>query len=490
MKHRIVVLGVISFFTSCCAYAQSAIKYQLRYNISGAVSVRLAIVLPEAAKAPVTLVMPRTIPGGYEQVPYDAFVENIMAFSPEGKTVAVNREPDGPRWDVGHVGETVGRIVYQVNVVRMEDKLPSAEETSKVRKGYLGLLGYSVFAYVDGLEDRKIELQITAPAGWPIVATLGPQVPAPTDSAKVNAPDYYALADSEVLMGPELKVRRIEGKIPLILAVYAEGEEDVDLEGKIAREALDRVQSYFGDVPFPQYTAQLEFLRPLPGHEYDFSQEHLDSGTFSLSVDRALTAQSSGKQREQNLFNYAHHMAHCWIPKRAYGVGYRPFTWEMAPVIDTIWFNEGFGRYAAIEAITEGLPSAEGIAFRENQLSRLRKVLEEAPRFIQEMPLVVLSREASFLLALDFRTGKNIFARGSLMAAEMDDQIRAKTEQKKSLRDALRAVLTWSAKNQRAFQVEELGDILSESTGVDVRDILERWSKAPRSTQYPNRLSN
>jgi len=111
------------------------------------------------------------------------------------------------------------------------------------------------------------------------------------------------------------------------------------------------------------------------------------------------------------------------------------------------------------------------------------------PRFIREMPLDVLSREASFLYVVDFRTGKNSFARGSLMAAEMDDRIRAKTEQKKSLRDGLRAVLTWSAKNQRAFQVEELGDILSESTGVDVRDILERWSKAPRSTQQPQRLS-
>src|SRR6266853_572521 len=157
MKHRIVALSMISFLTSCCTYAQSVIKYQLHYNMSGDVSVNLAIVLPEAARAPVTLVMPRTIPGGYEQIPYDAYVEKIMAFSPEGKTVAVNREPDGPRWDVGQVGETVGRIVYQVNVVRMEDKLPSAEDTSKMRKGYLGLLGYSVFAYVDGLEDRKIE---------------------------------------------------------------------------------------------------------------------------------------------------------------------------------------------------------------------------------------------------------------------------------------------------------------------------------------------
>jgi len=308
-----------------------------------------------------------------------------------------------------------------------------------------------------------------------VVTTLDPLVEAPKSTARAEAADYYALADSEVLLGTDLQLRKLDGKIGLIMAVYAEDEEDIAADGELAREALDRVQEYFGDTPFATYTVQLELLRPIAGHDYNFSQEHIDSGTFSLSADRAITVKSSSKQRETNLFNYAHHMAHSWIPKRAYGVGYRPFTWEMAPVIDTIWFNEGFARYAALEALVAGMPAADGRAFRDDQLSGFHGIIDSAPPFLRHMPMVVLSREASFLYSSDFRTGMNVFARGALMAAEMDEHIRLKTRDKKSLRDGLRALLSWSARNQKPFQIEDMPTLLSKATGVNVRDTLDRW---------------
>ena len=65
------------------------------------------------------------------------------------------------------------------------------------------------------------------------------------------------------------------------------------------------------------------------------------------------------------------------------------------------------------------------------------------------------------------------------MAAEMDDRIRAKTNGEKSLRDALRALLAWSEKNHRAFQLEEMMQVFTQATRVDVRDILKRWQEPP-----------
>ncbi len=459
------------------AQAQNPVGYQLRYTESVAGVVSVTVTLPEAVKAPGQLVMPRTYPGGYEQVPYDSFVTGVVALSPGGESLQVAKDADGPRWSLGQAGETVRRIEYRVDIGRMEAQIMDAVATSKVRKGYVGLLGYSVFAYMDGLADRRIQLQVDAPEGWPVLSTLGPVAPPPKSTSSASAADYYALADSEVLMGPDLRVAKLEGKIPLVMAIYAEGAVDADMEGRLAREALDRVQDYFGDTPFPQYTVQLELLRPLADHHYNFSQEHTDSGTFSLSVDAAITAQSPLQQQSRTRFNYAHHMAHCWIPKRAYGNGYRPFTWEMTPVIDTIWFNEGFGRYAAIQAVAAAMPAAEGKAFRDRQLASLRGIVDSAAGFLRRMPLTTLSREASFLYAVDFRTGKNIFSRGALMAAEMDDRIGARTEGKKSLRDALRWLLRWSAENQKPFQIEDLPRFFATATGVDVSDILERWMK-------------
>jgi predicted metalloprotease with PDZ domain len=479
MRKIYFVYALILLFLPKVARAQTPINYRLQYAAPGDCCIHIQMVFAEPLPAPITLVLPRTYPGGYEQILYDAYVDKVSAFGAAGKPIELTRGKDGPRWNVGKTGETVERIEYQVDVARMESQILSSVETSKVRRGYVGLLGYSVFAYVDGLEDRAINLVVNVPEGWPVLTTLAPKVPAPTTTAHAEAPDYYTLADAQILMGPELQLRRFDGKIPLILAVYSEAAVDLDAQGALAHQALDEVQAYFGDTPIPQYTVQLEFFKPLPGHDYNFSQEHIDSGTFSFSVDRRLNAPLTRERRESILGNYAHHIAHSWIPKRAYGTGYRPFTWELAPVIDTIWFNEGFARYAAIESVGIGMAPAEAAAFRDGQLSRLRKILDNAPVFIKKMPLDVLSREASFLYAVDFRTGKNIFARGALMAAEMDDRIRAKTNGEKSLRDALRALLAWSEKNQRAFQLEEMMQVFTQSTGVDVRDILIRWQEPP-----------
>ena len=479
MKKVYFLYALVLAFLSSVSRAQSPIRYRLQYTAPGDCCVHIQMVFTEPLAAPITLVMPRTYPGGYEQVLYDAYVDKVSASGASGKAVEVKRAQDGPRWNVGMAGAIVERIEYQVDVARMESQILASVETSKVRRGYVGLLGYSVFAYVDGLEDRAINLVVNAPEGWPILTTLAPKVPAAATSTSAQARDYYDFADSQILMGPDLQLRRLEGKLPLVLAVYSDAAVDLDAEAALARKALDDVQAYFGDTPISQYTVQLEFVKPLPGHDYNFSQEHVNSGTFSFSIDRRLNAPLTPERRELILGNYAHHIAHSWIPKRAYGTGYRPFTWELAPVIDTIWFNEGFGRYASIVAVADGMPLKEGAAYREAELAWMQSIVADAPPFIKKMSLETLSREASFLYAVDFRTGKNIFSRGALMAAEMDDRIRAKANGEKSLRDALRALLAWSEKNQRAFELEEMMQVFTQSTGVDVRDILKRWQEPP-----------
>jgi len=460
-------------------FQTAQVAYELHYATANDPRVSLRITLEKPLPAPAALVIPRSYPGGYSFVPYDDFVEDVHAFASDDKSIECKKDADGPRWAIGEEGERVSRIEYRVNVGRMEDRIRGSVDSSKIRKNYVGLLGYSVFGYVDGLEQAPVTLQVDGPADWPVLTTLDPRATILNGTAKAQAANYDILADSQVVMGPGVQFRKLPGKIDLLVAVYSEGDEDVDAESKLAREALDRVQEYFGDTPFPAYTVLLELLRPHEGHDYNFSQEHDTSGTFSLSVDLATNAHSADSHKYSALFNYAHHMAHSWVPKRVWGVGYRPFNWELPPVIETIWFNEGFGRYAGMQALAAGLPDGERKTRREREMRRTRGFLDAAPPFIKRMPLTLLSQEASFLYARDFRTGMNIFGRGFLMAAEMDDRIQVQTGGKKSLRDGFRALLAWSGKNQRALQVKEITRIISESTGVDVHDIVARWMEAP-----------
>jgi predicted metalloprotease with PDZ domain len=484
MIRAALLLVPIALGLPVLAAGEETLHYRVRYDLAVPSSVHITVMFAPPTDAPLTLIMPRSFPGGYAQRPYDPFVINVKAYTGIGGAADVRRDEPGPRWSIGNRGELVSRVEYDVDIARMEREIFDASDTSKIREGYVGLLGYSVFAFFEGWENRAMDLQVAASAGWPVFSTLAPQVPAETSTLTAHAPDYYALADSQIMMGPKLQLRRVsssDGNVPLFVSVYSETDDDLALEGVLARDALDQVTAYFGRAPFSNYTVVLEFLRPVSSrHAYNFSMEHLNSGTFYMDVDHALTANSSDIEKETHRFNYAHHIAHSWIPKHAYGSGYFPFNWEMTPVIDTIWFNEGFGRYVAIAALADALPKDAAARYRKEKLDRLRRITGEAPDFLQRMRLDELSREGSFLYADDFRVGMNLFARGALMAAEMDDRIRSQTQGQKSLRDALRHLMDWSQQSHRAFRVEELPIIFRQATDVDTTDILDRWMQAPR----------
>jgi predicted metalloprotease with PDZ domain len=473
-------LGIVLLPIFCLPMVASAtdeqLSYRVSYDLAAPAIVHVSMNFLAPSDAPLTLIVPRAVPGGYAQRPYDPFVGNVKAYSVADALVEVRRELPAPRWKIGKSGERVTRVEYDVDVARMEREIFAASDSSKIRDGYAGLLGYSIFAFFDGWENHPVRLEVAGPPSWPIFSTLAPKFPAEKTTLTARAENYYALADSQIVMGPKLQIRQIGGGVPLFLSVYAECEEDLALEGALAREALDKVTTYFGKAPFSNYTVQLELLSPVsPRHEYGFSMEHLNSGTFYFSTEQAITTKSDERERETHRFNYAHHIAHSWIPKRAYGVGYLPFTWEMTPIIDTIWFNEGFARYVAIEALAEAQPGSDAERYRAQKLQALRGILDAAPPVIQRMSLSDLSREGSFLYGEDFRIGQNLFSRGALMAAEMDDRIRAQTNGQKSLRDALRHLMDWSDRNRRAFRTEELPALFREATGVDTAAILDRW---------------
>jgi predicted metalloprotease with PDZ domain len=482
VKFVIAILGLCSVTFVCQSQSETGevrqeklISYSLRYSEPGTERIRITIALSEPPTASLTLIMPRAIPMGYGEQYFDRYVESVAAFSNSGEPLPVERV-EGPRWKIGRDGSRLERLEYEVNLARMEREIYSAADSSKIRTGYVGLLGYSIFGFLEGFESHSISLKIDGPSGWPIFSTLDPRVPPVSSAFTVQAANFYALADSQIALGPKLQVQRLPGTVSLFVAFYTEGEVDIELEGKLSLEAMERLVAYFGNAPFKHYTVHVELLRPVsPRHSYGFSMEHLDSSTYYLGLEQGLTSKSTPELRERVRFNRAHHIAHSWVPKRAYGEGYFPFNWELAPLIDTIWLSEGFVRYVAIQALTAGMTEAEAKAYKQRQLDSFRRILTHSPVFIRRMSLVDLSRVGSTRYSEDFRTGRNLFSRGALMAAEMDEHIRESSRGKKSFRDAMRYLMTWSQRTGRAFKIEELPLIMREGTGVDTRKILERW---------------
>ncbi len=483
----IIATALLSVSTVAAAPPPSAVRYAVAPAAVGpnglSSTLRVSMTLPQdAAPARAELIVPRAIPMGYSQVAYDQFV-NVTGARARSGSPAVIARGEGPRWSVRSAGaaDPVVSIDYEVDLGAMEANVLAGGDSSRARDGFVSLLGYSVFAYVEGLEDRAVELAIAPPPNrpdWPVFSTLAPKAPAPTGPLTTSAKDFYNLADSQILMGPRFKVRRIEAVPDLFLAVHAEGPADDDVMAPLAQQAFDALVRYFGEAPFAHYTLLFDYLEPVsPRHTYGFSMEHMESATFGALAAEAPTAKSTDRQRASFRYNVAHHIAHAWIPKRCAGEGYFPFRWELAPLIDTIWFSEGFGQYAAADALSDVLPaSADGRPYREALVeARFRNTLKDMPDFLKGMPLVSLSRTASTVYSEDFRTGRTVFSRGGMMAFEMDEKIRSSTGGKARLRDALRALVAWSAREKRAFSIDELPTIFRTATGVDTRDVMDRW---------------
>jgi hypothetical protein len=60
----------------------------------------------------------------------------------------------------------------------------------------------------------------------------------------------------------------------------------------------------------------------------------------------------------------------------------------------------------------------------------------------------------------------------------MVDIIQEQSKGGKSLRDAFRFLVAWTARERRAFTIDELPGLIEQATGVDVRGVMEFWLAA------------
>lgn len=453
------LLSFILFFTYSFLIAQNDIlKYSLRHN-EQTKNVTVTIEFDSINTQSQYLLIPRSAPGTYEITDYPSFIENIEAVTLNDSIIKGQRGR-GSILFFRH-NTIVNKVSYDVNIVKMEAELKGGFASSKIRDNYLGILGYSVFATIPGFEDKQIELTISSDAEWPVFTTLQPTVNR-TNKLNLSVPDYAKLVDAQYLLGNDVQVFKVkDAEIPFFVAAYAETKINIQEIGRRGLLSLQGLSDYFGYLPMPHYTICYEFLKPYSEeHSYGFYMEHLNSMTASTTIPYAITEY----EPKANIFGIIHHMGHSWIPLRSYGKGYRPFDWGSAPIIETIWLNEGFIWYVT-SIITES----------PNTIDFFNRIIENAPSYIKEKSLKELSQLGSSQYSGDFNIGRNLYSRGALMAYEMDNEIKKATNNKKTFKDALIGLLNWTKQKDRAFEYNEIETILSESSGLDLSKIWLKW---------------
>jgi len=458
LQWGVIVLGLIY---SLPLFAQDQIlEYNLKHR-EGSGILNIDIKIDHLNSTNTSLVVPRSAPGTYEITNYTRFYKNVIGITVEGDTLPGMLGAGS--YYIFREDTFLALIQYEVDVQEMEKELLGAFASSKSRDGYIGILGYSVFGVVEGLEEKPIQLHVRSSANWPVFTTLNPTKKS-VGYLSEKVTNYALLADAQYLLGKKVQIHQVDDSpIPLYVAAYSETPIDLSEIGRRAKVSLEGLADYFGYVPMPHYTVCYEFLEPISEkHGYGFSMEHLNSMTASLDTSRAIKDYNP----DPPIGSMVHHMGHSWIPLRSYGTGYRPFEWGTAPIIETIWLNEGFIWYVMTKVLED-----------RKRLNFFRGVTKSAPDYIKRKSLKELSQLGSSQYSLDFDIGRNLFSRGALMAYEMDVEIQRITNGEKSFRDALLGLLKWTDKNQRAFRYDEIEPILSNATSVDLKTIWDKWQR-------------
>ncbi|NVJ64583.1 MAG: hypothetical protein HWD84_10195 [Flavobacteriaceae bacterium] len=458
---RIIVL--FSFIISITNLnAQQKIGYLLNQQ-TDLDKLTIQITFDALSASDANLVIPRSAPGTYILTNYIAFVDDVVGYTTTGKQLQ-GMIGDGSFFTFGESNDLLNKVSYTVDIQKMEIDLLDASTSSKAREDYLGLLGYSVFGFMEGLETEPINITINTDPSWPVFSTLRPDINRKFGTDSYEAKNYGELVDAQYLLGKGVQVIRVEeSQIPLYVAAYAATTDNLEGIGNTGISSLQKLADYFGYVPMPHYTLVYEFLKPISArHDYGFNMEHLNSMTAHRDITQDYTP-------NRDLGSIIHHMGHSWVPLRSWGEGYRPFAWQVAPLIETIWLNEGFIWYVTFQSILHD----------ETRLNWWKSNMDNAPDFIKTKTLKELSLLGSTQYASDFRIGKNLFSRGALMAHDLDDYIQKQTNGKKSFKEAILGLLNWSKENQRAFKYNEIEPIMSEATGVDLSSVWNKWQNAP-----------
>ena len=171
---RYFIAPLFIFFLRLNVSAQ--LSYSLTYTDSLSSKVGIAIQLVEAKRTPVSFVMPRSVPGAYNILNYDVFIEHLHAINSKGEKVTMLKDDNGaPRWYYADTGESIVRVEYEVNLKKMEGRL-SPSDASIIRSDFAGMLNYSIFGWIDGTEQEPAQCTIQTFEGWPIFTTNQPTV--------------------------------------------------------------------------------------------------------------------------------------------------------------------------------------------------------------------------------------------------------------------------------------------------------------------------
>lgn len=365
--------------------------------------------------------MPVWTPGSYLVREYARHVQDFSASDGAGRALAWRRL-DKCTWRVDRPEDGIAAVRYRVYAHDLTVRTNHLDGSH----GYFN--GAALFVTSDRHRAEPCRLVLDLPAGWRAFCAL------PESEGARMARTYDELVDSPVEMGPHRTFSFVAAGKPHDVVVWGEGNVEPGTLARDLKTVCETEARIFGGVPFDRYLFILLLTDKGRG-----GLEHASSCTLLWP----RLGFRPRERREELLSLAAHEYFHLWNIKRIIPRAFLPFDYRRESYTELLWAMEGITSYYDTLVLRRA-----GILGAADTLTRLGEVLTA----VESTPgrrLLTLADASRLAWIKHYRPDESspnnavsYYAKGEIVAALLDLEIRHRTRGTRSLDDLMRLLLT------------------------------------------------
>jgi predicted metalloprotease with PDZ domain len=444
-------------------FAQAPVTYRVAISEPQHHWMQVEAVFPDLPAGPAHVLMSRSSPGRYSLHEFAKNVYDLEVDDGAGRPLAVE-QPRTSQWDVpGHSG--VVRVRYKV-FGDTTDGTYLGVDTSHAHINIPAAL-----MWVRGLEERPVRVTFEPPPGtsWKVAT----QLHSTDDPLTFRAPNLSYLIDSPAEIS-NFVLRTFSVGQPFRIALHHDGSgRDADRFAADVERIVKEELAVFGELPAYENANGYAFIVDLLPYASWDGMEHRNS-TVVTSPGPLRVAD----QRISALGTVAHEFFHSWNAERIRPKSLEPYDLDRENMAGELWFAEGFTNYyESLTMIRTGLVNTGDFAAT---FGIVLDAVVNSPgrryRSVQEM-----SRLAPLVDGATWTDRTNwdnsfisYYTWGSAIALALDLSLRARSDDKVTLDDFMRALWRRHGRQPRAAAPE--GAVARPYTAQDLKDCLAEVS--------------
>lgn len=433
----------------------AAIRYHVEFPDAAQhlMNVRMEV---DTSEAEMTIAMPGWLPGSYK-------VRDFIAYQNDLDVVDAGGTPLAHRWIEKHRLriETSGAetVVVRYSYYGNERSV----RQSHINRFHAFFNPGNCLMYVEGRTDEIHHVYIDH--SWTHVSTAL----SPVESGVWGALNYDILVDSPVEIGDHYVASFERHGKQHEVAITGHGNFDPDWITEQIKVIVDTAVQMWRELPYDRY---LFVIQLIPG-----GYGGLEHARSSINMFDANAFADKDKVVKL-LALLCHEYFHLWNVKRIRPVELGPFDYARENYTDMLWLAEGVtSYYDDLMAYRCGFHSREGY-LRTLSRDHLTRLLETPGRASMSI------RDSSFLswVKLYMSTADSVnrfpsyYLKGGVIMLLLDLWIIAETNGERSLDDGMRALMDrYMHDPAHGITHDEFIEIVSGSTGVDIRERFEHW---------------